>query len=478
MQHTTVAQSSMAAYQKLCEKKLLYLRAFKYNPPSEQTAYAQEIMYRKYFGMKRSPFSIAPDPRYLYMSEQHREALAHLIYGIRNDGGFVLLTGEVGTGKTTICRRLLETLAKNIVPAFIIHPTYSVVDLLAAVCDEFGITYPEKTSIKALVDRINAFLRDLNVRHKKAILIIDEAQDLSQEVLEEMRLLTNLETNEHKFLQIILVGQPELREKLARPELRQLSQRIVARCHLGPLSKTDVAHYVGHRLRVARGRDDIFSQEALESLYVYSGGIPRLINIICDRALLGAFVQGTESVDRVTLKKSAGEVLGEQLPDSDHGWKAALLAVILICAGVGLLYYYLIGFELPTNSEDTAPGPGLSEPVPAPPVLPQMPEASSQKPPVSLLTPEASEPNVPGAQPGNPGETQHGGISKPVPQIPQAMEPNVPGVQPENPGQTQHGGISKPVPQMRETSEPNVPGTQPENPGGTQQGAKVWGGRQ
>ena len=225
------------------------------------------------------------------MSEQHREALAHLLYGIRSDGGFVLLTGEVGTGKTTICRRVLQALHKNIVVAFIIHPTLSVAELLAAICDEFGISYPRKTSIKDLVDRINAFLLDLNAKRKKAILIIDEAQNLSHDVLEQIRLLTNLETNERKLLQIILIGQPELRDKLARPELRQLAQRIVARCHLDALSKTDVFLYVNHRLGVAGGRSGAliqlsgtltlarFFHRTLDSLYIYSGGIPRLINV-------------------------------------------------------------------------------------------------------------------------------------------------------------------------------------------------------
>ncbi|MGP8088698.1 MAG: ExeA family protein, partial [Syntrophobacteraceae bacterium] len=240
--------------------------------------------------MKRSPFSIAPDPRFLYLSEQYRDAIAHLIYGIRSDGGFVLMTGEIGTGKTTIVRRLLQTPHKNIVVAFIIHPALSVGQLLAAICDEFGLSYPRKTSIKELVGIINTFLLDLNARRKKAILIIDEAQNLGHNVLEQIRLLTNLETNERKLLQIILVGQPELRDKLARPELRQLAQRIVARCHLEALSKGDLFLYVNHRLEVAGGKTDLFSQEALNSLYVYSGGIPRLINVVCDRALLGAFV--------------------------------------------------------------------------------------------------------------------------------------------------------------------------------------------
>ena len=297
-------------------------------------------MYKKYFGMKRSPFSIAPDPRFLYVSEQHREAMAHLLYGIRSDGGFVLLTGEVGTGKTTIVRRVLQAPRKNIVVAFIIHPALSVAELLAAICDEFGISYPRKASIKDLIDRINAFLLDLNAKRKKAILIIDEAQNLSYDVLEQIRLLTNLETNERKLLQIILVGQPELRDKLVRPELKQLAQRIVARCHLEALSKADLFLYVNHRLEVARGKNELFSQEALNSLYVYSGGIPRLINIICDRALLGAFVLRKEIVDRATLAKAAAEVLGHKLSGTGRRCKAVVTAVILICTGLGLLYYF------------------------------------------------------------------------------------------------------------------------------------------
>jgi general secretion pathway protein A len=443
-------------------------------------------MYRKHFGMKRLPFSIAPDPRYLYMSEQHREALAHLIYGIRSDGGFVLLTGEVGTGKTTTCRRLLETLAKNIVAAFIIHPTYSVAELLAAVCDEFGISYPRKTSIKALVDRINAFLLDLNARHKKAILIIDEAQNLSPEVLEEIRLLTNLETNERKLLQIILVGQPELRDKLARPELRQLAQRIVARCHLGPLSKADVVNYVNHRLTVARGKGEIFSQEALNSLYVYGRGIPRLINVICDRALLGAFVQGKESVDRATLTKAAAEVLGEHLPGTDHRWQAALLAGILIFTGVGLLYYYFIGFEPRGGSEETGRMSGISKPVPEMPqaakpgvsgTQPDNPEGAQSggvSKPVPEM-PQAAEPGVSGTQPDNPEGARSGGISKRVPEMPQAAEPGAAGTQPDNPEGARSGGISKRVPEMPQAAEPGAAGTQPDNPEGAQSGPQEQG---
>jgi len=209
-------------------------------------------MYRKYFGIRKAPFSIAPDPRYLFMSDQHREALGHLLYGIKSDGGFVLLTGEVGTGKTTICRRLLQQLPKSCIVAFIINPRLSVPELLAAICDEFRISYPKKaSSIKTFVDKINAYLLEAHANRKKVILIIDEAQNLSDDVLEQIRLLTNLETDQRKLLQIILIGQPELRDRLRRPEMRQLAQRIVARCHLGPMSKNEVAPYGCHRLRGA-----------------------------------------------------------------------------------------------------------------------------------------------------------------------------------------------------------------------------------
>ncbi len=315
-------------------------------------------MYKRYFGLKRAPFSIAPDPRYLYMSPQHEEAMAHLLYGIRSDGGFVLLTGEIGAGKTTICRRILETLSNNIVVAFIINPTLSVGDLLAAVCDDFGIRYPRKTSVKDLVDRINGFLLELNATRKKAILVIDEAQNLKGEVLEQIRLLTNLETNERKLLQIILIGQPELRDRLAQPDMRQLSQRIVARHHIDALSKPEVARYVNHRIAVARGArsaasrsaavptidSGLFTRDALNSLYACSRGIPRLINLICDRALLGAFVRNNQIVDRATIIKAAGEVLGSLPPQAKGSWKIALTAGLLICACLGLLYVLLNGF--------------------------------------------------------------------------------------------------------------------------------------
>ncbi len=270
-------------------------------------------MYKEHFCLVEAPFSIAPDPRYLFMSYQHREALAHLVYGINSDGGFVLLTGEVGTGKTTVCRCLLEQLPRDADVAFILNPALSVTELLGTVCDELGIDYPEgNTSVKAFVDRINSYLLDAHARGRKTVVIIEEAQNLSAEVLEQLRLLTNLETNQRKLLQIIMIGQPELREMLSRPELRQLAQRVTARYHMGPLSKYDVIGYVNHRLSVAGLQESPFTASALRELWRLSRGIPRIVNVICDRALLGAYVQGQKKVGKGTLSKAAREVFGER----------------------------------------------------------------------------------------------------------------------------------------------------------------------
>jgi general secretion pathway protein A len=269
-------------------------------------------MYKEYFGLKELPFSITPDPRYLYMSEKHREALAHLVYGISSDGGFILLTGEVGTGKSTICRCLLEQLPKNTDIAFILNPKVTVEELLATVCDELCIYYPEGiTSVKVFVDRINAYLLNAHARGRKTVLIIEEAQNLGTDVLEQVRLLTNLETNQLKLLQIIMVGQPELKELLSRSDMRQLAQRITARYHLGPLSKKEVASYVNHRLAVAGRSTPLFPASTINKLFCLSRGIPRVINLLCDRALLGAYVQGQERVDKHILEKAAFEISGE-----------------------------------------------------------------------------------------------------------------------------------------------------------------------
>ena len=218
-------------------------------------------MYQSYFGLVEAPFSIAPDPHYLYMSEHHQEALATLLYGVRGDGGFVLLTGEVGAGKTTICRHLLEQVPEACDLAYIFNPKLTVVELLSSICDEFGIKYPKSNiSIKLFVGLINDYLLAGHAKGRRAVLIIDEAQNLSVDVLEQMRLLTNLETLQRKLLQIILIGQPELIVMLERPELRQLAQRIVARHHLGSLNKKEVAAYVRHRLDVSGAQRQLFPE--------------------------------------------------------------------------------------------------------------------------------------------------------------------------------------------------------------------------
>lgn len=270
-------------------------------------------MYERYFGLAEAPFSIAPDPRYLYLSQRHQEALAHLLYGVNSGGGFVLLTGEVGAGKTTVCRCLLEQIPDTCDVAYVFNPQLTVGELLQTICTEFGIAIPADTKrAKTYIDAINHHLLDAHARGRHTVLIIDEAQHLSVAVLEQLRLLTNLETSQRKLLQIILLGQPELATKLARPELRQLAQRIVARYHLKPLEKNEVAAYVRHRLDVAGTQHRLFPANVIERLYRLSGGVPRVINVLCDRALLGTYVQGKERVDRATLDKAAHEVFGTE----------------------------------------------------------------------------------------------------------------------------------------------------------------------
>ncbi len=269
-------------------------------------------MYNEYFGFKEAPFSIAPDPRYLYMTAQHREALAHLVYGLNSEGGCILLTGEVGTGKTTICRCLLEQIPEQAKVALVLNPKVSEVELLETICDELHIDYPDAdNSLKTYTDRIYQFLIESNRRNEKIVLIIDEAQNLNSAVLEQLRLLTNLETNQRKLLQIIILGQPELLDILARSEMRQLAQRITARFHLQPLTRMEVKAYVSHRLAIAGQNIQIFPEKSIKLLYKLSNGVPRLINILCDRALLGAYVEGQYAVHPPIIKKAAKEVFGE-----------------------------------------------------------------------------------------------------------------------------------------------------------------------
>lgn len=270
-------------------------------------------MYAQYFGLKQAPFSIAPDPRYLFMSERHREALAHLLYGVGGGGGFVVLTGEIGAGKTTVCRCFLEQIPRRTNVAYIFNPKLTVAELLKSVCDEFRIPYehqgPGQATIKDYVDPLNEFLLKTHAVGQNNVLIIDEAQNLSPDVLEQLRLLTNLETSERKLLQIMLIGQPELRTMLAQPELEQLAQRVIAHFHLEALSEEETSQYIQHRLGVAglkRGR--LFDKKTVHRIHQLTAGVPRRINVLCDRALLGAYVENKSRVDKTIIDKAAQEI--------------------------------------------------------------------------------------------------------------------------------------------------------------------------
>jgi general secretion pathway protein A len=281
-------------------------------------------MYLQFFGLNEKPFAITPDPRYLYLSERHAEALAHLLYGINEAGGFVQLTGEVGTGKTTIVRSLLAQTPKNAEIALILNPKMTAPEFLLTICEELGIEVPEgsQQSIKDLVDILSGHLLRAHAQGKRVVLVVDEAQNLSPEVLEQVRLLTNLETNTQKLLQIILIGQPELRELLSRSELRQLAQRITGRYHLNPLSREETTAYVRHRLRVAGATTDIAGPRALAEVFRLSRGVPRVINVICDRALLGAYTLDRHRVTGTLMRAAASEVFGRRFTPQWVPWAA------------------------------------------------------------------------------------------------------------------------------------------------------------
>ena len=288
-------------------------------------------MYTEHFGFTEAPFSIAPNPRYLFMSRRHRDALAHLLFGVQSDGGFVLLTGEVGTGKTTLCRCLLEQIPNDVETAFVLNPLAGKGRaLMATICSEFGIKYPAKASLKMLVDRLNTYLMESHSNHRKAVLIIDEAQNLSYELLEQLRLLTNLETNERKLLQIILLGQPELLEMLEDRRLRQLNQRIIARFHLDALDSNETKAYITHRLAIAHGQPELFTRSAMKRVYRISAGIPRVINLICDRALLGTYAEHKQQVTPRIISRAADEVLGNRRPSAKPIRIVAIAAAVLL----------------------------------------------------------------------------------------------------------------------------------------------------
>jgi general secretion pathway protein A len=292
-------------------------------------------MYTTYFGLREMPFSITPDPAYLYMSPRHQEALGHLLYGTGQYGGFVQLTGEVGTGKTTVVRALLAQKLDHVDVAVILNPRQNEQEFVASICDELHVKYPKKgATLKTLVDALNAHLLAAHAQGRRTVLIIDEAQNLQPEVLEQVRLLTNLETDKEKLLRIMLVGQPELAGLLGRPDLRQLAQRITARYHLTPLEPHEAGDYVGHRLRVAGGAVDVFTPAAIKAVHAQARGVPRLINVLCDRALLGAYATGNRTVTPEIVERAAREVSGlperpaaRRLPYADVALVAAIVAI-------------------------------------------------------------------------------------------------------------------------------------------------------
>ena len=260
-------------------------------------------LYLDYYALKENPFNVTSDPRFLYLSKVHKEALAHLLYGIHERKGFLEITGEVGAGKTTLCKTLINELGQTTKTAFILNPNLSETQLLEAIMEDFGLKLERRTKIN-LLRQLNNFLLDELRKGCNVVLILDEAQSIKPNTLEAIRLLSNLETDKEKLFQIVLVGQPELRRKLNSPSLLQLRQRIGVRFHINPLEKDEISKYIYHRLNVAGYRGDInFTEEALEKIYDYSSGIPRLINLVCDKALLCGFVAETKTIDRSILEK-------------------------------------------------------------------------------------------------------------------------------------------------------------------------------
>src|SRR5271166_632592 len=336
-------------------------------------------MYTSFFGLSEKPFAITPDPRYLYLSERHAEALAHLLYGINEAGGFIQLTGEVGTGKTTVVRSLLSRLPQHADVAVIMNPRITPAEFLLTICEELGvgIAGSERDSIKQMVDALNRRLLEAHAEGRRVIVIVDEAQNLSSEVLEQVRLLTNLETSTQKLLQIILIGQPELRDLLDRTELRQLAQRITGRYHLSPLDAAETKAYVRHRLQVAGVTGEIFTAGALSEIHRLSSGIPRVINVCCDRALLGAYTQELRKVTAPLVRRAAGEVYGRRFAPAWVGWVVGGIAIAALAITV------LGGWQLwlrDVRSTRVAVSGAPAAATPADTAVPNTPTASNASP--------------------------------------------------------------------------------------------------
>lgn len=352
-------------------------------------------MYADFFGLAKPPFSIAPDPQSVYLSPRHREALAHLLYGVQDStgGGVVLLSGDIGTGKTTLCRHFLQQVPTHCSVAYIFNPRLTVLELLQAVCDEFHLPAPpagETPTVKRLIDPLNAFLLREHAAGRNALLFIDEAQNLPADVLEQLRLLTNLETAERKLLQIVLIGQPELRTLLARPELEQLAQRVIARYHLGPLDPAETRDYVAHRLQAAgHSGPPLFDRAALAAVARLSKGVPRRINLLCDRALLGAYAQGQRRVTAATVRQAAQEVFDSQArTHASAARRGAWATVALVAAAAGAGGAWVASqWQQHQRSTQVAPMPMVSAAVTpeSPPSAPLITAVSAPNAPTSIL---------------------------------------------------------------------------------------------
>lgn len=323
-------------------------------------------MYKAFYGLNDNPFSIAPNPHYMFLSDRHREALAHLTYGLGETGGFVLLTGEVGTGKTTVSRCLLQQIPENTDTAFILNPSLTELELLATLCDELEISYGENPTLKQLTDLISMYLLNNHKNGRNTVLIIDEAQHLRSEVLEQLRLLTNLETNTKKLLQVILIGQPELQQLLKRQDLRQLAQRITARYHLLPLNKEEIALYVLHRLQVAGRHEPLFTRKAIAALHKHSGGIPRLTNLLCERALMAGYGQGKVPIDHKMVNQAAIEVLGDIDESNEKRWPFVAAAALVLAFGLSFYLFNRTAIDENLSAATALPQAQAQQPVDEP----------------------------------------------------------------------------------------------------------------
>ena len=347
-------------------------------------------MYTSFYGLNEKPFSITPDPRYLFLSERHGEALAHLVYGVTESGGFIQLTGEVGTGKTTLVRSLLQSrMPDNADVAVVLNPQLSVVEFLATICEELHIEVLHNSgSVKALTDALNRHLLEAHAAGRRTILVVDEAQNLAPAVLEQVRLLTNLETAKQKLLQIILIGQPELRELLARNDLRQLAQRITGRYHLEPLTSEESSSYIEHRLKVAGAVGEVFDTGAKKEVFRLSQGVPRLINVICDRALLGGYAKESRRINAGLIRQATAEVRGRPERPPWIG-RTAIAAGVVGAALLAASAWSVLQQQKLAQPDVVAAEPEIVEPQPAPQAVAQ--ETPAEEPiaePEPELVPE------------------------------------------------------------------------------------------